>query len=146
MLFEEVDDTICERDADVDIRISFQKGADDRQNVQSSENNRRRDNEFATRGTVFSRCGSLCFDEVFQNFATCSDVGLSGVGQFQAATTPIEQARMEMSLEFGHFPADRRKRHTEPTGASGETARVRHGQKNRHSIEAVHLISHIPVG
>ena len=65
----EMDETIAESQTNVDLRKLREKVADDRQHVQSAEDDRRGDHQLAARDDVFTRCRTLGLGDLIENTA-----------------------------------------------------------------------------
>ena len=76
----QIQDAVGEHNSDVDIRINLEELGDDRQYMQPSEYNRRRNDEVSPGRRIFARGSSFDLLEILENSLAAGNVGAAGVG------------------------------------------------------------------
>ena len=91
------------------------------------------------RGTIDAADdGDLGFLEIRQELHAALEEHLPGFGERQPARRPVEEPRVEMRLEVGDEPRDRRHRYAEPLRRAREAARLDDAGEGGQGVEAVH--------
>ena len=86
---QKIDQPVGKRQPDVDLGEGVEERRDDGEDMETSENDRRRDHEAAPGRPIFTRRGPLGLAHVLEDTPAGGDIGLAGLGQGEVAVGPV---------------------------------------------------------
>ncbi len=129
---------VTERQADIHLRVGGEEGSDDRQHMKASENDRRGDDQFPRRRTVFAAGDAFGLSDLVENAAAGSEIGVACVGQRQPARRAVQQTCLEMPFQIGDLAADGCKWNARTACGGGKATGLHRRDEKGHGLEAIH--------
>ena len=122
MLLKETGDAVGQQHADIDLRIGLEEIDHDRHDVQTTEDERCGDDQFALRRAVFARGGPFGLFDLIEYAPAGRDIVSPRLGQRQPAPRAGKQPCVEMRLELRDLAADGRERCSESAAGRRKAA------------------------